>query len=81
VLVACLFWPGLLRRKNRAAWLRLMAIGVFAIIAMQSLTGCGGGKNNSSSTGSVTPAGQSTVTITATAGSVTHTTTLSLTVN
>ena len=81
VLVACLFWPGLLRRKNRAAWLRMMAIAVFAVIAMQSLTGCGGGKNNSSSTGSVTPAGQSTVTITATAGSLTHTTTLSLTVN
>jgi hypothetical protein len=70
-------------RRARASW-PCLAIALLAGAA--AFTGCGGGGNSSGSGGgtggssSQTPAGTYTITVTATAGSLTHTTTYSLTV-
>jgi hypothetical protein len=81
-LLALLCWPASWsrswRRNKRQAWVRMLAILAFSVIGVQALAGCGG--SSKAKSGSVTPAGTSTVTITGTAGSVTHSTTLTLTV-
>ncbi|WP_058185964.1 DUF7948 domain-containing protein [Terracidiphilus gabretensis] len=80
-ILALLFWPSALRRKQRQAWLRMLGVVMFSLLALHTLTGCGGSSKSSGGSGSVTPSGTSTVTITATAGSLTHTTAFTLTVN
>lgn len=77
-LLALLLAPGLWRRRRRLAWLHMLALAAVCLIAMQGLTGCGSSGKN---TGPVTPPGVSTITITGTSGSTTHTTTFTLTVS
>ena len=81
-LLALLCWPASWsrswRRNQRQVWLRMLALVAFSVIALQALSGCGGSPKSKS--GPVTAAGTSTVTITGTAGSDTHTTTFTLTV-
>jgi hypothetical protein len=62
------------RRKLRGVWTMLLIIG-FGLTAMTSITGCGGGDKYSG-----TPVATSTLTITATSGSITESTTVVLTV-
>lgn len=80
-LIALLFWPVALRRKSYSVWLRVVAITCFSLIAIQALTACGGSSKPPIGSGSVTPAGTSSIVITGTAGSTTHTTIFTLTVN
>lgn len=61
-------------RKNRKATVIFTASSLLLILSI--LIGCGGGSSKPG-----TPLGTSTVTVTATSGSVTHTSTVSLTVN
>ena len=77
-LLTLLFWPGTWRQKRKAG-LRMLVLAAVSVFALHTLTGCGGGPTKSS-TGPITPAGTSTVTITATAGSTIHSTTFTLTV-
>jgi uncharacterized protein (TIGR03118 family) len=64
-----------LRRKRLGAW-RPMLVAVVALLSVGAVIGCG----NSYTPNTPTPAGSSQVTITATSGSITQTTTLSLVV-
>jgi arabinogalactan endo-1,4-beta-galactosidase len=77
-LFALLFWPTLFSRKRRVLWLRMAASFVLAIVVMQGISGCGGTSNTSGK--STTPSGQYNVTVTATAGTLTQTSTFALTV-
>jgi len=79
-LLALLFLPGLWRRKQHLAALRMLTLSALCLVAIQALAGCGGNGTKSQS-GPVTPAGTSTITVTGTAGTTTHTTTFTLTVN
>jgi hypothetical protein len=81
-LLALLFWPGFMNRKQRTAWLRTLGMLLFAIVSMHSISGCGGGSSKSTPTpvGTSTPAGTSAITITATSGTLSKTTIFTLTV-
>ena len=68
-----LFLPGK-RRKLRGVWTMLLLVG-FGLSAMTTLTGCGGGDKYPG-----TPLAKSTLTITATSGSISQSTTVALTV-
>lgn len=67
-----LFWR---RRRNLAAW-KAMALVVFAVVFAAGLTGCSGSSDKYSGT----PAGTSSIVVTATSGSVTVSQTITLTV-
>jgi hypothetical protein len=79
-MLALLFWPGVMNRKCRAAWLRTLSIILLATGAMYSMSGCGGGSKSTTPPVISTPTGSSTVTITATSGSLSQTATFALTV-
>lgn len=66
------------RRKGRAMQKLLGLVGLFVLIGMVGCGGSGAQKYTVSSQG--TPTGQATVTVTATAGTLVHTTTVALTV-
>jgi len=69
-----------LRKRRKLLKSMLAATGTLSLLfVMVFLAGCGGSKNSSPNPNPV-PTGPSTVTITATSGTVSHTTTLSLTV-
>jgi hypothetical protein len=70
VAFCCLGW----KKRRRLQMMLLLAVG---IAGLSLLNGCGG----ASATVSTTQPVLSTVTVTATSGSLTHTTTFSLTVN
>jgi len=69
--------PLLMRRKVRAKLRKATTLMALLLMAggLASISGCGGGGSTSS-----TPVGSSTVTVTATGGSVTHTATFTLSV-
>jgi subtilase family serine protease len=67
-----------LRRKGRAMQKLLGLVGLFVLIGMMGCGGSGPQKYTISSAG--TPTGAATVTVTATAGTLVHTTTVALTV-
>ncbi|HEY0757624.1 MAG TPA: Ig-like domain repeat protein [Acidisarcina sp.] len=75
MLLAILLWPGLTGRRSGGKWLSFAALAVVAAGSMLSVTGCGGGSDSSK-----TPAGVSTISVMAQAGSATHTGTFTLTV-
>ncbi len=84
-LLALFLWPASFsrsrRRFQRHVGIRMLALFAFSMLAVYGLAGCGGGsKTSTTNTGPVTPAGTSTVTITAKGGSSSHTTTFTLTV-
>lgn len=73
-LACTLLWPG--RRRLR----RFAAVLLFAVlVGMGALTGCGGGSSKPVPTGG-TPIGQSTITVTATSGTITQTMQIAVTV-
>lgn len=72
---ACVFLPGGLRRRRRSA---LPALAVVTLLVMGP--GCGGGGGGGGHTDPGTPAGSYNVTLTATSGSLTHSTTFTLVV-
>jgi hypothetical protein len=83
VLLAGICMPFALRRRRTVACAQHYGMLVLLIGAL-ALHGCGGGSGSSGASGGGapgTPAGSYTVTITATAGSTTHTATYVLTVN
>lgn len=83
-LLALLLWPASVsrsrRRWQRQSWLPLLAICAFSALAVYGLAGCGGGSKTTTTTGPVTPAGTSTITINANGGTSSHATTFTLTV-
>jgi hypothetical protein len=79
VLFAFLFWPTLIGRKRRGLGIRAIGVAFLAVVAIQGILGCGGAGSNGSSS-PMTPSGQSTVTVTATAGTLSHSAAFQLTV-
>ena len=78
-MLAVLLLPLMLfDRRRRKLWLRVCGCVFVGVLLMQGLTGCSG--NSGMSNSSTTPAGQYTITITATSGSLSQSTTLPLTV-
>jgi hypothetical protein len=77
--------PMVLRRRRTATrWLRRALLALLCVGAGTLLQSCGGGNSGSGSVGTGsggTPAGTYTLTVTASAGSTTHSATYSLTVN
>jgi arabinogalactan endo-1,4-beta-galactosidase len=71
-VLAVLIWPcGLSQRRGRT-WLRTMGL-VLSLLSIHAISGCGSATRK-------TPTGQSTVTITATSGTLTHSATFLVTV-
>ncbi len=68
------------RRFRKLAVVRLGICLVALVMAGWGLTGCGGGSGPSTPTSPGTPAGTSTITVTATSGTLSHTTTVTLVV-
>lgn len=79
-MLALLFWPGIMSRRRRAAWLRALSIILLATGAIYSISGCGGGSKPTPPPVTTTPSGTSTVTITASSGSLSQKATFALTV-
>jgi arabinogalactan endo-1,4-beta-galactosidase len=78
-MLAVLLLPLMLfDRRRRKLWLRVCGCVFVGVLLMQGLTGCSG--NSGMSNSSTTPAGQYTITITATSGTLSQSTTLPLTV-
>jgi hypothetical protein len=64
--------------SSRRRWLGI--IGLFMVVAVLTGVACGGGGGSTVKKSQGTPAGSYTVTVTATSGSTTHTTSVNLTV-
>jgi len=77
--LAVLFLPFTARRRRKTLWTALSALTL--AILLGTAGGCGGGSSGSSSSAPKTPDGTYTVTVSATAGSATHTVPLTVTVN
>ncbi len=73
--MACLLLIGI---PSRRRWSALLALLVFAAVA--GAVGCGGGGSSPAPTGPTTSAGTYNVTVSATSGSLTHTSTITLNV-
>lgn len=70
-------------RRNRRKFLRSLIMGggaSFLLLLSVLISGCGGTKSASAGNSTPPPTGPSTVTVTATSGSLTHTATFSLTI-
>jgi arabinogalactan endo-1,4-beta-galactosidase len=65
-------------RRRRKLWLRLCGCVFVGVLLVQGITGCSG--NSGMSNSSSTPEGQYTITITATSGTLSHSTNLQLSV-
>ncbi|HEX4155446.1 MAG TPA: RICIN domain-containing protein [Acidobacteriaceae bacterium] len=80
-LLVLLIWPGFAGRKRKRVILRSLGMVVLAFAVSQVLSGCGGSSAGSTGpTSPKTPVGESTITITATSGTLTHAATFQLTV-
>jgi hypothetical protein len=79
-MLALLFWPGFMNRRRGAQWLRTLGVVLLAMGAMHVMSGCSGGSKSTTPPNGATPAGSSTVTITATSGSLSQTASFTLTV-
>jgi hypothetical protein len=67
--------------RRRAHWLGLIGAAALMLVAVSLLTlsGCGGGSNNSAANAG-TPNGTTTLVVTATSGSISHSANITLTV-
>ena len=72
-------WPIMRKKRGSLGWLSIGGGTLSLLFILVFLSGCSATKNSSTNPNPV-PAGTSTVTLTATSGSLTHTTTFSLTV-
>jgi hypothetical protein len=67
-------------RIRRVHWRLVQLCLVLCFLACSVLVGCGGGSSSSNNSGNNTPKGTYPITVTGTAGSTTHTTSFSLTI-
>jgi uncharacterized protein (TIGR03118 family) len=72
-------WPIMRKRRGSLGWLSISGGTLSLLFILVFLSGCSATKNGSTNPNPV-PTGTSTVTLTATSGSLTHTTTLLLTI-
>jgi uncharacterized protein (TIGR03118 family) len=76
-LPAGLLLLGVIRRRRNMAGIRMLVLAVMAIAGVSIITGCGG---STMAPLPVTPTGTTAVTVTATSGALTQTTTINVTV-
>jgi uncharacterized protein (TIGR03118 family) len=69
------------RRRIRAFGLVGVAGLILAALSLLSISGCGGGSSNGNAANPGTPAGTTTLVVTATSGSISHSTNITLTVH
>lgn len=69
------------RRRSRAFGLAGVAGLILAGLSLLSISGCGGGSSNGNAANPGTPAGTTTLVVTATSGSISHSTNITLTVH
>lgn len=72
--------PTLERRRARAFSLVGAAGLILAAVSLLSISGCGGGSSNNNAVNPGTPSGTTTLVVTATSGSISHSTNITLTV-